>query len=260
MSSSSAEPFIPNGVWIPKAIIAIVSRFAVPLYLELRRHCYDRPECFPGHRRLARAIGCAIGTVNALTDQFDALGIIKKLHRGRHCLYRFGAGYWRRRQPRHARQKPRKSADCSPKRTEDENNKIVPVERASKPKKPKISQRSALSCRAQQRAERCEKRRNLIKTLRRWTEASLHSAEDQQRYRLAMLDRAEERLDDWRGRSPEDQRCFEWLVDQARAKPLDAAIVRSLGQRPRPPDANSLGALLVRQGWTGHASERRPRL
>jgi len=80
------EPFIVDGVWIPKAIVGIRSCYAVPLYLELRRHCYETSECFPGVRRLAQLVGCAVGTVSALTDQFHALGIVTKLHDGRRCL------------------------------------------------------------------------------------------------------------------------------------------------------------------------------
>ena len=261
----STVPFVPDGVWIPKAIVAIASHFAVPLYLELRRHCYETPECFPGHRRLARAVGCSIGTVNALTDQFGALGIIQKTHRGRHCLYRFGEGYWRRRQPRQAkqrglksqtrtlpnrsRQSPRKSADCSANRTEDRNNFIVPVQRAPEPKKPDISERCALSYRAQHHAERRNKRLNLIKTARRWVKASPDLAEDERPYRLVLLNRCEAQVDNWWGRSKEDQRAFDLLVARVRAKPLDAAIVRSLRQQPRPPDDNSIGAILASQGW-----------
>ena len=216
-----------------------------PLYLELRRHCYESPECFPSQRRLARLIGCSPGTINRLIVEFDVLGIIKKLHRGRHCLYRFAEGCWRRRRE----PKPRKSADCSTSRTEDKSNFVASVKETPEPEKPKISQRSALACRAQQRAERREKRRNLIKTVRRWVKTSPDLAEDERPYRLALLDRCEAQVDNWWTRSKEDQRAFDLLVARVRARPLDVAIVRSLRQQPRPPDDNSIGAILASQGW-----------
>jgi hypothetical protein len=219
------EPFVVDGVWIPKAIVGIRSRYAVPLYLELRRHCYEAPECFPSVRRLARLVGCAIGTVSALTDQFHALGIVTKLHDERHCVYRFAQSCWRRR-------KSRKFAYRSVGRTEDKNNYVVPVDRAQEPKKPDISQRSALACRAQQRTERRNKRINLIKTARRWVEASPDLAEDERPYRLLLLDRCEAQVDDWWGRSKEDQRAFDLLIARARAAPLAGAVVDSLRQAP----------------------------
>jgi hypothetical protein len=218
----STEPFVPDGVWIPMAILAIASRFAAPLYLELRRHCYETPECFPGHRRLARLVGCSIGTVSRLTDQFNALGIIKKTHDGRHCHYRFAEGCWRRRKPRRAR----KSAHCSAQRTEDKNNCVVPVDRTPEPKKPSISQRFALV------DERRAKRMNMIKTLRRWAALSPCLPDAERPHRLAMLDRAEAHLDCWHARPAEDRRCFELLVHRARAQPLEGACLQSLRQQP----------------------------
>lgn len=226
------EPFVPDGVWVPRAILGIASRYAVPLYLELRKHCFETPECFPGHRRLARLVGCSIGTVSALTDQFDALGIVKKMHDGRRCHYRFAEGCWRRRKPRHAS----KSAHCSAQRTEDKNNYVVPVDRTPEPKKPTISQRFALT------AERRAKRVNMIKTLRRWAQLSPHLPESERPHRLALLDRAEATLDDWGRRPAEDRRCFEMLVHRARAQPLDGAVADSLRQRPV--GMPTIGALL----------------
>jgi hypothetical protein len=206
------EPFVVDGVWIPKAIVSISSRYAIPLYLELRRHCYETPECFPGVRRLARLVGCAIGTVSALTDEFHRLGIVTKLHNGRRCLYRFAQGCWRRR-------KLRKTAHCSAKRTEDKNNYVVPVDKRE-------TQKNDVSY------ERRAKRANMIKTLRRWVQLSPALPDGERPHRLAMLDRAEASLDDWRGRPAEDRRCFEMLVTRARAMPLAGAVVQSLAQRP----------------------------
>lgn len=262
---SKAIAFVPDGVWIPKAIVAIASRFAVPLFIEIRKHCFETPECFPGQRRLARLVGCSLGTVNALTDRFDALGIIKKMHHGRHCLYRFEEGYWRQRKPRHvkqrgsrsqtrtlpnrSRQNPRKSADCSANRTEDITNVVGSVERTPEPEKPKISQRSALSCRAQEDAERRAKRLNLIKTARLWVKASPDLAEDERPHRLMLLDRCEAQVDDWRGRLEADRRAFDLLIARVRARPLDPAVTQSLRQQPQPSDANSIGAILKLQGW-----------
>src|SRR6201996_9098739 len=111
------DPFVVDGIWIPKVIVGIRSRYAVPLYLELRRHCYETPECFPGVRRLARAVGCAVGTVSALTNQFHSLGIVTKTHDGRLCLYRFAPGCWKWR-------KASKTAHRSVNRTEDKNNYV----------------------------------------------------------------------------------------------------------------------------------------
>jgi hypothetical protein len=215
------DPFVPDGVWVPRAILAIASRFAVPLYLELRRHCYETPECFPGHRRLARLIGCSIGTVSTLTDQFNALGVIRKTHTGRHCHYRFAEGCWRRRKPRHAS----KSAHRSVGRTEDKNNCVVPVDREPEPKKLSISQRFVLP------AERRAKRVSLIRSLRRWTTLSPCLPDAERPHRLAMLDRAEAQLDDWSRRTPDDKRCFEMLATRARAMPLAGAVTDSLRQR-----------------------------
>jgi hypothetical protein len=207
------EPFVVDGVWIPKVIVAIRSRYAVPLYLELRRHCFETPECFPGVRRLARLIGCAIGTVSALTDEFHRLGIVAKLHDGRRCLYRFAQGCWRRR-------KPRKSAYRSVGRTEERINVVDSSDKTEKVKKTDVSY------------ERRAKRANMIKSLRRWVELSPHLPDAERPHRLAMLDRAEAHLDDWRGRSAEDKRCFELLVMRARAMPLAGPVMQSLAQRP----------------------------
>jgi hypothetical protein len=209
------EPFVVDGVWIPKAIVGIRSRYAVPLYLELRRHCFETPECWPGVRRLARAVGCAVGTVSALTDQFDALGILKKMHDGRRCLYKLAADCWRRRKSRHARI----SAHCSASRTEDRCNFVVSTDRA-KNQKPDISY------------ERRAKRANMIKTLRRWAALSPCLPDAERPHRLAMLDRAEAHLDCWHARPAEDRRCFELLVHRARAQPLEGACLQSLRQRP----------------------------
>jgi hypothetical protein len=209
----STESFVPQGVWVPRAIIGIASRYAVPLYLEIRRHCYDKPECFPGVRRLAQAVGCAIGTVSQLTDEFHALGVIRKLHDGRRCLYRFADGCWRRR-------KSKKSAHCSVHRTEDMNNIVVPVDKGKNHKPERVS------------FETRAKRQNLIKTLRRWVNLSPHLPESERPHRLSMLDRAETHLDNWAGRLAEDRRCFELLVMRMRGRPLDAAVVDSLRQRP----------------------------
>jgi hypothetical protein len=210
------EPFVVDGIWIPRAIVGIRSRYAVPLYLELRRHCFETPECFPGMRRLARLVGCSIGTVSALTDQFDALGILKKMHDGRHCLYKFAADCWRRRKSRPAR----KSAHCSADRTEDRSNFVVSTDKRENHKKPDISD------------ERRAKRVNMIRTLRRWSALSPCLPDAERPHRLAMLDRAEASLDAWHCRSPEDRRCFELLVRRARELPLEARIEQSLRQRP----------------------------
>jgi hypothetical protein len=205
-------PFVVDGVWIPKAIVGIRSRYAVPLYLELRRHCFETPECFPGVRRLARLVGCAIGTVSALTDEFHRLGIVMKLHDGRRCLYRFAEGCWRRR-------KARKSAHRSVNRTEDRSNFVVSTDKTEGHKNDKVSQ------------ETRAKRVSLIKTLRRWVELSPHLPDAERPHRLAMLARAEAALDDWRNRPAEDRRCFELLVMRARAMPLAGVVVQSLAQR-----------------------------
>jgi hypothetical protein len=217
------EPFVVDGVWIPKAIVAIRSRYAVPLYLELRRHCFKTPECFPGVRRLARLIGCAIGTVSALTDEFHRLGIVTKLHDGRRCLYRFAQGCWRRRR------KPRKSAHRSVGRTKDKNNYVVPVDREQNPKIDVSYERQA-------------KRSNLIKSLRRWAALSPALPDSERPHRLAMLDRAEAALDDWCDRPAEDKRCFELLVTRARAMPLAGVVVQSVTQKPV--GMASIGAIL----------------
>jgi hypothetical protein len=238
------EPFVVDGVWVPRAIVGIASRFAVPLYLELRRHCYETPECFPGVRHLARLVGCSIGTVSMLTDQFHSLGIVKKMHDGRRCLYKFAAGCWRRRKSRHTR----KSAHCSAGRTEERSNFVESSDKEPKPKKPGISQRFALT------AERRAKRVNLIKSLRRWSALSPHLPDDERPHRLAMLDRAEASLDVWHGRSAEDRRCFELLVHQARGRPLDGAVTASLRQRPV--EMHTIGAVLpVLGGMPGNPQQ-----
>jgi hypothetical protein len=205
------ETFVVDGVWIPRAIVGIRSRYAVPLYLELRRHCFETPECFPGVRRLARAVGCATGTVSALTDEFHRLGIVTKLHDGQHCVYRFAEGCWRRR-------KARKSAHRSTRRTEDRSNFVVSTDKRENRKNDKISDKSRA------------KRMNLIKSLRRWVELSPHLADSERQHRLAMLDRAEAQLDDWHNRSREDKACFELLVPRARRFPLDGSCLQSLAQ------------------------------
>jgi DUF971 family protein len=214
----SHEPFVIDGVWIPKAIVGIRSRYAVPLYLELRRHCFEAPECFPGVRRLARLVGCAVGTVSALTDEFHRLGIIAKLHDGRRCLYRFAQGCWRRR-------KARKSAHRSANRTEER----IPFGDSSDKRESHTKNRVSLPV---ANAETRNKRQNLIKTLRRWVQLSPALPDGERPHRLAMLDRAEAALDDWQGRTAEDRRCFEMLVTRARAMPLAGAVVQSLAQRP----------------------------
>jgi hypothetical protein len=210
------ESFVPQGVWVPRAIIGIASRYAVPLYLELRRHCYDKPECFPGVRRLAQLVGCSIGTVSALTDQFHALGIVKKMHTGRHCVYRFAEGCWRRRKSRYAS----KSTHCSADRTEDRSTVSAPVDRAQNHKNDRVSQ------------ETRAKRANLIVSLRRWVQLSPHLPDGERPHRMVMLDRAEAALDDWHARPAEDRHCFEMLVTRMRASPLAGTVVDSLRQRP----------------------------
>jgi hypothetical protein len=229
------EPFVVDGVWIPKAIVGIRSRYAVPLYLELRRHCIETPECFPGVRRLARLVACAIGTVSALTDQFHSLGIVTKMHDGRHCFYRFAQGCWRRR-------KLRKTTHRSVSRTEDRSNFVVSTDRTK-------NQKTDLS------HEHRAKRVNLIKTLRRWAMLSPHLPDAERGHRLALLDRCEASLDNWRSRSAEDRRCFELLVMRARAMPLAGAVVQSLTQRPV--GMAPIGAVLpvlgmVLPGWPQH--------
>jgi hypothetical protein len=209
----STEPFVVDGVWIPKAIAAIRSRYAVPLYLEIRKHAFEKPECFPGVRRLAQLVGCAVGTVSALTDQFHSLGVIQKLHDGRRCLYRFAAGCWRRR-------KTRKSAHCSAKRTEERINIVDSFDKRKDHKNEMVSQ------------EKRTKRVCLIRSLRRWVELSPALPNAERSHRLAMLDRAEAHLDDWSARTAEDKRCFELLVTRAQVTPLDAAVTDSLRQAP----------------------------
>jgi hypothetical protein len=218
-----SEPFIVDGVWIPRAIVGIASRFAVPLYLELRRHCFETPECFPGMRRLARLVGCAIGTVSALTDQFDALGIIRKEHRGRHCYYRFAEGCWRRR-------KRKVSAHRSVSRTKERITFSDSSDKRENRKNNRISDESR------------GKRMSLIKSLRRWVQLSPHLADSERQHRLAMLDRCEAHLDDWHSRSREDKACFELLVARFRRFPLEPACVQSLAQRPV--GMRALGAFL----------------
>jgi hypothetical protein len=218
----STEPFVPNGVWVPRAIVGIPSRFAVPLYLELRRHCFETPECFPGVRRLARLVGCSIGTVSQLTDQFHSLGIVKKTHDGRHCHYRFAEGCWRQRKPRYAR----KSAHCSTQRTEERIPFGDSSDKTPEPKKSSISQRFALA------AERRAKRQNMIVSLRRWSALSPQLPDSEREHRIGVLDRCEAMLDDWHRRSREDQACFEHLVARSRQFPLETSCVQSLRQRP----------------------------
>jgi hypothetical protein len=222
------EPFVVDGVWIPKAIVGIRSRYAVTLYLELRRHCFERPECFPGVRRLAHAVGCAVGTVSALTDQFHALGIVTKNHDGRRCVYRFAEGCWRRR-------KARKTAHRSANRTEDKSTFGVFTDIA-KNHKTNVS------------LERRAKRSNMIKSLKRWVELSPHLTDSERPHRLAVLDRAEAALDNWGRRSAEDKRCFEMLVGRARVRPLDSTVTDSLRQRPV--GMASIGAFLPAFGST----------
>jgi hypothetical protein len=211
------EPFVVDGVWIPKAIVGIRSRYAVPLYLAIRKHAFEQPECFPGVRRLARLVGCAIGTVSALTDEFHRLSIVTKLHDGRRCLYRFAQGCWRRR-------KARKSAHRSVGRTEDRSNFVVSTDKREGHTKNRGSLPVA-------NAETRNKRQNLIKTLRRWVQLSPALPDGERSHRLGMLDRAETALDDWHNRPAEDRRCFELLVMRARAMPLAGAVVQSLAQR-----------------------------
>jgi hypothetical protein len=229
------EPFVIDGIWIPRAIIAIASRYAVPLYLELRCHCYESPECFPGHRRLAHAIGCAIGTVNVLTERFHALGIVRKTHRGRHCVYRFAEACWRRR-------RLRKSAHCSAKRTEDRSNFVESTDKGQNHKKYKVSQFVAYVG-----DERRAKRQSMLRSLRRWVECSPHLPDAERPHRLAMLDRATAALDAWAGRSAEDKRAFEILVDRARGRPLDSAVTDSLRQQPS--GMRAIGAFLPVLGY-----------
>jgi len=205
------EPFVVDGIWILKAIVAIRSRFAIPLYLEIRKHAFETPECFPGMRRLARRVGCAIGTVSALTDQFDSLGVIRKTHTGQHCLYRFAPGCWRRR-------KSRTSAHCSAGRTEDKNNYVVPIDRAKNQKTDVSLTRT--------------KRVNMIRSLRRWVLLSPALPDDERGHRLALLDRTAAALDCWHARPEPDRRCFELLVARAHRFPLEPACVQSLRQRP----------------------------
>jgi hypothetical protein len=213
------EPFVPHGVWIPKAITVIRSRYAVPLYLELRRHCFEQPECFPGIRRLARLVGCAVGTVSALTDQFHQLGIITKTHTGRHCTYRFAQGCWERR-------KPRKTAHCSVVRTEER----IPFGDSSDKRGNHKNERVSLD--ATRQLETRNKRVSMIRSLKRWVELSPVLPDSERGHRLGVLDRCAAQLDRWGARSPEDRRCFELLVSRARARPLAGAVVQSLAQRP----------------------------
>jgi hypothetical protein len=230
----SYEPLVVDGVWVPRAIAAIRSRYAVPLYLELRKHCFKTPECFPGVRRLARLVGCAVGTVSALTDQFHALGIIQKLHDGRRCLYRFAQGCWRRR-------KTRKSAHCSASRTEDRSNFVESTDKRKDHKNEMVSLPVANAV-----DERRAKRVCLIRSLRRWCELSPALPDAERSHRLAMLDRAEASLDDWSARTAEEKRCFELLVDRARSRPLDGAVTDSLRQAPI--GIPSIGSILAAIG------------
>jgi hypothetical protein len=224
----SHEPFVVDGVWVPKAILAIRSRYAVPLYLEIRKHAFETPECFPGVRRLAQLVGCAVGTVSALTDQFHALGIVKKLHDGRRCLYRFAQGCWRRR-------KARKSAHRSAVRTEERINVVDSSDKRKDHKNKMVSQPVV-------DAETRAKRVCLIRSLRRWVELSPALPDAERAHRLTMLSRAEAHLDDWSARTAEDKRCFDRLVILMRSRPLDGAIVDSLRQAPA--GMPSIGAIL----------------
>jgi hypothetical protein len=232
------EPFVVDGVWIPKAIVGIRSRFAVPLYLELRKHCFETPTCFPGVRRLARLVGCAIGTVSALTNQFAALGVITKLHTGRHCVYRFAEGCWRRRKRRGnpaVFKKPMVSAHRSVSRTEDRSNFVESTDKEKSHTKIRVSPPAAS-------AETRNKRMSMIRSLRRWCELSPALPDSERPHRLGVLDRAEAALDDWCSRSREDRACFELLVTRSKARPLDGACVQSLRQRP--PGMSSIAAFL----------------
>ena len=139
--------------------------------------------------------------------------------------------------------KPSFPANCSVGRTEER----IPFGDSSDKRERHKNQRVSLD--ASRQLEICNKRSNMIKSLRRWATLSPALPDAERPHRLAMLDRAEAMLDDWYGRSPEDRRCYDLLAAQARAKPLDAAIVRSLRQQPRPPDDNSIGAILASQGW-----------
>jgi hypothetical protein len=235
------EPFIVDGVWIPKAIVGIRSCYAVPLYLELRRHCYETSECFPGVRRLARLVGCAVGTVSALTDQFHALGIVTKLHDGRRCLYRFAQGCWRRR-------KPRKSAHRSVGRTEDRSNFVVSTDKGQSHKNSRVSPDTA------QQLQTRNKRVSMLCSLRRWVQLSPALPDSERPHRLAMLSRAEAALDNWRSRPAEDKRCFELLVARARAMPLAGAVVDSLTQRSV--GMAPIGAVLAGLGYRNHCARR----
>ncbi|MBV8736952.1 MAG: helix-turn-helix domain-containing protein [Alphaproteobacteria bacterium] len=228
------EPHVSDDVWVPKALATIKSRYALALYLEIRRHCYEQPECWPSMRRLARAVGCSVGTVSELTDEFHRLGIITKTHTGRHCRYRVVG--WRRR-------RARKTAHRSAPQTEDKDNIVVLVNKRENHKNERVSLDAA------QQLQMRKKRVSMLVGLRRWVQLSPALPDGERPHRLALLDRAEAALDDWYGRSPEDRQCFEFLVARVRAKPLDAAIVRSLRQQPRPPDDDSIGAILASQGW-----------
>jgi hypothetical protein len=247
------EPFVVDGVWIPRAIIGIRSRYAVPLYLELRRHCFKTPECFPGVRRLARLVGCAIGTVSALTDEFHRLGVIAKIHDGRRCLYRFAQGYWRRRRSARGASK---SAHRSAKRTKDRSNFVGSTDKRESHKN------SRVSLDAFQQLQTRNKRVSMIVSLRRWVQLSPALPDSERPHRLAMLDRAEAALDDWRGRPAEDRRCFELLVARARAMPLAGAVVQSLTQRAvgMAPIGAMLPVLNMALGRRGEAGTIGPRL
>jgi hypothetical protein len=213
------EPFVVDGVWVPRAIVGIRSRYAVPLYLELRRHCFEEPSCFPGVRRLARLVGCAIGTVSALTDQFHVLGIVTKMHDGRRCFYRFAEGTWRQR-------KSRQTAHCSAGRTE----RRIPFGDSSDKRRNHKNERVSLDVSRQLKTR--NKRVNMIKSLRRWAELSPHLEDDERPHRLRMLERAETSLDAWCSRSQEDKRCLDRLVAMMRSRPLEPACLQSLAQRP----------------------------
>jgi hypothetical protein len=242
-------------------------------YFALAHHCFgDKRRCCPSQRRLARMIDAFPSTVHDHIDLLVAWHVITRYHRGRHCEYELhDPAEWRvpRRRRRCKPQKPSVSADCSILRTEDRSNFIAPVRKkaASKKSKPISQPASRLlpqrrptplspaeaERRPQQRAEAQQitrnKRLSMIRTARRWAENSPDLAEDERPYRSALLDRCEAQVDNWWTRSKEDQRAFDLLVARARAKPLDAAIIRSLRQRPRPPDDNSIGAILASQGW-----------
>jgi hypothetical protein len=249
--------FVSDVVCIPRAIEDVASRFAVKLYLVLRRHCYESPDCFPGQRRLAKLVGCSLGTINRLTDEFDRLGLVKKLHRAGHCLYRLAEGSWRRR--RSKTRKPRKAAGCSTRRTKDRINYVDSIKRAGEPKKPEISRIPHHRPLSPDPTKTRDIRTNLLITVERWIEFSPRSPEDQQPHWRAMLERAKAALDNWKARSAEDRLCFDNLVKLVRKHPLDHAITRSLRQKP-PPAPKGIAAIIAGMGgWFHGGATTRPR-